>query len=104
MEEERPELDLSSDVMKNLSSEFDQLAEVDPGPGTTDPGPTGLGTGPTLAPLQVVPVSVHATVVPPAQASTTTATAPLHVSFPAPAPTSVSSGGTSPAFERWQNC
>ena len=91
-------------VRKTLSSEF---AEVDPRRGTTDPagpGPTGLGTGPTLAPLQVVPVSVHATVVPPAQASTTTATAPLHVSFPAPAPTSVSSGGTSPAFERWQNC
>ena len=40
---------VSSGVRKTRSSEFDQLAEVDPGRGTTDPagpGPTGLGTGP----------------------------------------------------------
>ena len=82
MEDKRSEHDVSSDVRKNLSSEFEQLAEVDPGPCTTDPagpGPNGLGTA----------VSVHAPVVPPAQASTTTDTVALHVSFSAPAPTEV---------------
>ena len=39
MEEKKHEHDVSSDAKKNLSCEFDQLAEVDP-----DPGSTGLGT------------------------------------------------------------
>ena len=83
MEEKIPEDPLYTlgDVRKNLKCEFDQLAELYPGPSNTGIGFTGLGTGPTMALPKVVPVSVHA--------PTSTTAGPVHVSFPAPAPTTV---------------
>ena len=90
MEEKSRGHDKSSDVVKNLSSEFDQLAEVGPGPATpAGPDPTGIGTGPTLAPPQLVPVSVHVPVAQQALTLTTTSTGLVHASSPSPAPTAL---------------